>query len=335
MFRCPQCSIYLKRRKVVAGTYFSCPQCQRSVVPLPMIAKLPDGQPILKFLERVPKNPQLTKTLCPICLRRMELSLSGGGSLELDLCRVCKVAWFDAGELKTESPTSAPRIVSASGVSLDDIDANNIVHTLTSLPREENSAPVNRGIWATYVLLALMAVISLVGFLDSDFRQQYAFQSRFPFRAFGIPFISSIFLHGDLWHLVSNGYFLWMFGDNVEDAIGGVEFLELFFLSALFSNLAVCFLSPPHSYVGASGGLMGIIAFYVLSFKHARVSQHIFLFFKTLRITVPITYYAALYLVLEMFGAFVQMKGKPIAVSHLSHVSGALFGSLYWAIRRR
>lgn len=85
--------------------------------------------------------------------------------------------------------------------------------------------------------------------------------------------VTSMFLHGGWMHLIGNMLFLWVFGDNIEDAFGHVRFLAVYLLCGL-AAAATQILGNPHSLlpmVGASGAIAGVMGSYLLLFPRARV----------------------------------------------------------------
>lgn len=85
--------------------------------------------------------------------------------------------------------------------------------------------------------------------------------------------ISSMFMHGGWFHLIGNMWFLWLFGDNVEDTLGKVQYIFLYFLSGLAATGAH-YLSNIHQEipaVGASGAISGVIGAYLYLFPRAKV----------------------------------------------------------------
>ena len=88
--------------------------------------------------------------------------------------------------------------------------------------------------------------------------------------------LTSMFIHGGLSHLFGNMLFLWIFGNNVEDALGKVKFLIFYFLSGfaaafLQSSVSILFGNLDTPMIGASGAISGILAGYVKLYPHARV----------------------------------------------------------------
>jgi membrane associated rhomboid family serine protease len=85
--------------------------------------------------------------------------------------------------------------------------------------------------------------------------------------------LTSMFLHGGLWHLLGNMLYLWIFGNNVEDAMGHGRFVVFYVICGIAAVLAQA-LPEPHStipMVGASGAISGVLGAYMLLYPHARV----------------------------------------------------------------
>jgi membrane associated rhomboid family serine protease len=163
-----------------------------------------------------------------------------------------------------------------------------------------------------------------------------------------LTIFTSMFLHGGLLHLGGNMLFLWIFGNNVEDALGRRRFLAFYLLSgvaaALVQTLACAVmaaglpaaeagqqLSAPM--VGASGAIAGVLAAYLVLFPRARVSTlFIFIiFFKV--ISVPAALFIGLWFAGQLLA--VWFGGTP-GVATFAHVGGFLAGlGLVWRMGRR
>jgi membrane associated rhomboid family serine protease len=96
-----------------------------------------------------------------------------------------------------------------------------------------------------------------------------------------LPFFSSIFLHGGWFHLIGNMWYLWIFGDNVEDRLGHVRFLVFFILCGMLANLAhyVFNASSAVPAIGASGAVAGVLGAYLISYPTARILVVLPIFF--------------------------------------------------------
>lgn len=88
-----------------------------------------------------------------------------------------------------------------------------------------------------------------------------------------LTIISHTFLHGSWLHLAGNMLFLWVFGDNVEDAMGHIKFLIFFLLCGIAGGLAYAFMTPDPSspLIGASGATSGVVAAYLMLHPKVKV----------------------------------------------------------------
>ena len=135
-----------------------------------------------------------------------------------------------------------------------------------------------------------------------------------------LPFtvFTAMFLHGGLMHLAGNMWFLWLFGDNVEDTLGRVRFLIFYLLTGAIGALAQVALMPasPVPMIGASGAVAGILGGYILTFPHARIVS-VLLWYVT---PVP----AWVFLGVWFLGQF--FLGRDSGVAWMAHVGGFLAG---------
>ena len=147
-----------------------------------------------------------------------------------------------------------------------------------------------------------------------------------------LSLVSYAFLHGDFWHLASNMLFLWVFGDNVEDALGHVRYAIFYALCAVAGALAHGLLDPASEapLIGASGAVSGIIGAYLL--LHPRVRVWILAFGR-----IPLPLPAWIPLILWIGYQFVMIAIMPEdQVSWAAHIGGVLAGmALVLVMRRR
>lgn len=85
--------------------------------------------------------------------------------------------------------------------------------------------------------------------------------------------ITYMFLHADIWHLLGNMLFLWVFGDNVEDAMGSLKFVVFYLLCGIAAGLTHAFFNVGSDapLIGASGATAGVIGAYLMLYPHIRV----------------------------------------------------------------
>jgi len=144
-------------------------------------------------------------------------------------------------------------------------------------------------------------------------------------------YLTYAFLHADFWHLAGNMLFLWVFGDNVEDAMGHARFLLFYLLcaaaGALVHGLAVPTSNAP--LVGASGAVAGIVAAYLV--LHPRVKVWV-LAFGRLPLRVPAYIVLVLWIALQV--VMFALAGES-QVSWGAHVGGIVAGAILIFMLRR
>ena len=141
-----------------------------------------------------------------------------------------------------------------------------------------------------------------------------------------LTLLTSMFLHGSLFHLLGNMLYLWIFGNNIEDRLGPFRFV-LFYLGSGVAAALTHILAQPGSRVpmiGASGAIAGILGAYAVTFPRARVKTLVFLFFYIVVVPVP----AALVLGF-WFLAQILNVGMGGGVAWFAHIGGFLAGILF------
>jgi membrane associated rhomboid family serine protease len=142
-----------------------------------------------------------------------------------------------------------------------------------------------------------------------------------------------MFTHAGLLHLGGNMLFLWIFGNNVEDAMGPVRFI-VFYLLAGISALALQVAISPDSAVptlGASGAIAGVLGGYIVIYPRARVLTLIFLFIFFTFIELPAFLFLFIWFAQQaVFGAIdlTNPTGGGGGVAYFAHVGGFAFGML-------
>ncbi|KFL29287.1 hypothetical protein JP75_22205 [Devosia riboflavina] len=145
--------------------------------------------------------------------------------------------------------------------------------------------------------------------------------------------VTYAFLHADWLHLLSNMLFLWVFGDNIEDAMGHLRFLVFYLLCAVLAALAhLAFnLDGNGPLIGASGAVAGVMGAYILLFPHARV-------FVLARIVIPIPLPVPAFWMLGFWVAtqlFYVVIGSQESVAWWAHIGGFVAGVVLAALMRR
>lgn len=197
--------------------------------------------------------------------------------------------------------------------------------------------PSERTPLVTYALIALNIAIYLGGLVYlSDERalsQVYVDYGLVPARflagdASG-ALITSLFLHGGLMHLAGNMLFLWIFGDNMEDAMGHLGFLAFYLASGVIASLAHVYVDPMSNIplVGASGAIAGVMGGYLLLYPKARVDIFIFfiVFFRIL--PIPAWIMLCLWFAIQIFSGVNAGSGGGIA--YWAHAGGFVIGLVF------
>jgi membrane associated rhomboid family serine protease len=140
-----------------------------------------------------------------------------------------------------------------------------------------------------------------------------------------LSIITHMFLHGGWAHLLGNMLFLWIFGDNMEDALGHKRF-ALFYLVAGFCAAGLQYMADPSAnipMVGASGAIAGVLGGYVLLYPRAKVDV-LFIFVIFFRI-FPIPAWIVLGV---WFGSQILSSGANDGVAYMAHIGGFIGGAL-------
>ena len=148
--------------------------------------------------------------------------------------------------------------------------------------------------------------------------------------------LTSMFLHGGWFHILGNMWFLWVFGDNVEDAMGPWRFLGFYVLCGLAAAFAQVATDPgsPVPMVGASGAIGGVMGAYALLYPRARVHTFIFLGFYMTTLAVPAVFMLGYWFVLQVVSGLPAL-GQTGGVAFWAHVGGFLAGlALVLPLRR-
>jgi membrane associated rhomboid family serine protease len=148
-----------------------------------------------------------------------------------------------------------------------------------------------------------------------------------------LTIFTSMFTHAGLLHLGGNMLFLWIFGNNVEDAMGPVRFI-IFYLLAGLAALALQTLIGPNSTtptLGASGAIAGVLGGYIVLYPRARVLTLVFLFIFFTFIEIPAFLFLFIWFAQQaLFGAIdlTNPTGGGGGVAYFAHVGGFVLGLL-------
>ncbi len=146
--------------------------------------------------------------------------------------------------------------------------------------------------------------------------------------------LTSMFLHGGFFHIIGNMLYLWIFGDNVEDALGYLPYVGVYLLAGLFgSGLHIAI--DPHSAIptiGASGAISGVMGAYFVLYPKARVLTLIPIFFFIRLIYLPAFVLLGFWILLQLLQGCSSSGG---GVAYFAHIGGFIVGIAVGLIVRR
>ena len=142
--------------------------------------------------------------------------------------------------------------------------------------------------------------------------------------------VTSMFMHGGWLHLIFNMWFLFIFGDNVEDAMGPVRF-AIFYILCGIGAVTAQLLSNPTAIipmVGASGAIGGVMGGYALLYPKAPVHMLVFFGFFVTRIIVPAYFMLGYWFILQLISAIPSIGSTTGGVAFWAHIGGFVTGIL-------
>lgn len=139
--------------------------------------------------------------------------------------------------------------------------------------------------------------------------------------------VTSMFLHGGWMHLIGNMLYLWIFGNNVEDAMGHGRFVLFYLLCGVAAVLAQAVPAPDSTIpmIGASGAISGVLGAYLLLYPHARVLVLIPLGFYSRMLTLPAMLVLGFWFLLQLLSTFLSDPNQP-GVAFGAHAGGFIAG---------
>ncbi len=147
--------------------------------------------------------------------------------------------------------------------------------------------------------------------------------------------LTSMFMHGGWAHIIGNMLFLWVFGDNVEDAFGHVGYLVFYLLTGLAASAAHILLNPgsPIPSVGASGAISGILGAYIIFFGGNAIRVLIGYFITTVPAWMMIGLWAAQQFI-STYGSLAVTEQTTGGVAYAAHAGGFLAGLIVAVVLR-
>jgi membrane associated rhomboid family serine protease/Zn-finger nucleic acid-binding protein len=360
---CPRCKVPLQEVRTSGGVFWACNVCGGRAVTIELLRNRFTPESINPLWLHAMRGEGHSGALCPLCRHPMiDVALSDRAEINVGVCQHCHFLWFDAHEIDTLVPrvpqkpaAKLPQKVremlaiaevqmlaeEAEGTDFDSAPPDESwkqIAAFLGVPVEFDTVLHARRPWATWLLGTLIIGASVFAFTRlHEIVSQFGLIPAEATRLHGLTFVTSFFLHAGIIHLAGNMYFLFVFGDDVEDFLRPVRYLLLIALAALVGDLAHIALDPRSQTpcIGASGGIAGVITFYALNFPHFRLGFLMrwgFVWFHWIRL--PAWFVFILWIFFQFIGALEQRAGIS-SVSSVAHLGGATVGVVAWLLWRR
>ncbi len=302
-----------------------CPQCAglwcRASHANPQVSEVLGPQP---RAETFPGEIEKTSLPCPECGSSLEaLKIAGVRRLEVDRCVDCGGVWFDHREwdfLRASRRWQVHLRENTRETTWNEW----WFQLLLGLPVEFNFRPRSRP-WATIGIVALC--VAVYAFLtvanQPEWIELLAFEmQRLPSLWGFAGLITSQFVHGGLLHLVSNMYFLYVLGDNVEDVLGPGPFLVFFLFCGMAGDLAFGLVGGAKPLIGASGGVAAVMAAYLVLFRDSKLTFMLII----KQIKVPAVVWIVIWILFQFVGLVTDPASEGTGIAWISHVGSFMVG---------
>ena len=193
-----------------------------------------------------------------------------------------------------------------------------------------HSKPVVTSLIILTNVLVFFYMLSLEPYSQNHFINLYALT---PAR-FSLPaVITSMFLHGGWMHLIGNMWFLWVYGDNVEDVLGHGKYLIFYLACGVAASLTQYAVSPDSRVptLGASGAIAGVMGAYLIKFPHSRILTLIPIFFFFTTIEIPAALILVYWFILQFFSGLGSVGYSQVSqggVAWFAHMGGFIAGMI-------
>lgn len=297
---CPRCRESLQSVPALGGHAYDCPSCHGRAATLALLRRAGHRTVIQELWQKSSNNAHGTGLDCPSCHQKMACThySSTYGSVEFDLCETCQMLWLDGGEIdhlgeaphseisdssfqqtsrkpKDQLNPTIPNILNNTTDHRQPTDTWSLMVGVLGLPQEINPTPTTSKPLATWSLIAIISIVTLSAHFHPPVADYLATTATSPWYERLIASTLGLFRFPDVISLLVNLYFLSVFGDNVEDAVGSWKFCSLFVgASILVTGTAYLFVESTHysALGGSQGGIAAIIGFYATRWPKERLA---------------------------------------------------------------
>jgi membrane associated rhomboid family serine protease/Zn-finger nucleic acid-binding protein len=363
MLTCPTCQHVLVEVPTMSGLKQSiCLDCGGRSLAIETLSKVLSPLTFKRLISGYRSSRTISDRRCPAChacMRKVQLGVLGK-LRDVEVCGHSELAWFDSHEFENLPLTNEadkeiplpPHVQEAlneiethhghvvANRSTFRLDAGDygfgwkkdgedvpslwkaILAFVLLLPIKREHRLAKRP-WVTWTTIAIVMGVSIYGFSHETFVDHWALDNEDLLRHNGLTLVTYFFLHGSWMHVLGNMYYLWFFGDSVEDELGTTNYILTLIAGTVGAALFHALISPSgySLLVGASGGISTLGMIYMLRFPRAKLG--FFLIVGWLR--VPAYLLLIIWVVMQVSMAYDQVAGLT-QVSALAHLGGALVG---------
>ena len=142
--------------------------------------------------------------------------------------------------------------------------------------------------------------------------------------------LTSMFMHGGWLHLIGNMWFLWVFGNNIEDSMGHIRFLIFYLLCGLLAAGTQVAVQPSSAIpmVGASGAISAVMGAYIVLYPRVKVHMLIFLGIFVTTVQVPAVWMLGYWFFLQIVGGIPALASEGGGVAFWAHAGGFIAGAI-------
>ena len=287
---CPVCNTPLLETRSTRAVMWTCPTCRGRAIGVSLLRRATEGRWAGELWQQALAASSRGERLCPSCRTAMV------DVTDVEICKGCQLVWFDAADFeaapflpergartlpeealekiaRTQAALIAADYKVRFGQTMALADALPLVPGVMGLPIEEEVRGLHRYPWVTWALTIVVALVGFWSVAEPDSARRFALVATDVDRSSGATLVAALFVHATVFQLVTNAYFLLLFGDNVEDFLGPLMFMVLFVTGGLIGNVLHVVLAADSAtpLLGASGAISAIVVFYACKFPNVQL----------------------------------------------------------------
>jgi len=145
-----------------------------------------------------------------------------------------------------------------------------------------------------------------------------------------LPFLTSMFLHGGFLHIIMNMWFLYIFGDNIEDRLGHLRYLVFYLFCGVTAGLVHLFTNWNSNVptIGASGAISGVMGAYLILYPRSKILTLVFIFIFIQFIEIPAFIFLGIWFILQLLSAGASL-GNVGGIAFWAHIGGFFAGLVF------